>query len=612
MKSLITGLLATLILASQPTLAENHTIPTIVITATRTAQSVDESLATVSVIDRAMIDQSQATTLPELLRTLPGAELITLGGYGKESSLYLRGTNTNHMLVLIDGIRVGSATLGTVALANLPLAQVERIEVVRGPRSSLYGSEAIGGVMQIFTRRGRDGIDGNFELGYGSFDTQTFSGGISGGANGSHFNLQASHLVSNNIDIQNGTDPDKDGYENNSVSTTLGHRFGNWGEIELHWLRSEGENEFDAYPGETEFLEQTIGARLQFTPVDWWSITLKAAEGRDENDNLAANIVVTRFNTQRISAGWQNDLMLGDDHLLTLGIDSTHEEVDSLTAYSETERENIGGFAEWQSAYGNNDLVISLRHDDSDRSSGHTTGNIDWGYGFANGVRLSASYGTAFKMPTFNDLFFPADPWSAGNPDLEPELSKSFELGLKGRHDWGNWGLHGYTTRIDNMIEWACTSGSAICNDADWSNDFWQPSNVSSAQIDGIEALFNLQRSDWNLNLTLNLLDPRDTDSGNTLQRRSQQSMSLAFDKRFGPISAGLTVDAHGERYNDRSNSYKLDAYTLTSMRLAYEPVKRWQLRLKIDNLFDVDYEPALHYNNPGRSVLASVAYGLK
>jgi len=608
----IYGLAATLLISSYNVTANEHEIPTLLITATRTAQSIDESVAAVTVIDRQQIEQSQATTLPELLRTLPGVELGNLGGYGKSSNLYLRGTNSDHILVMIDGIKIGSATLGNVPFSDLPLSQIERIELVRGPRSSLYGSEAIGGVMQIFTRRGREGIDGNFELGYGSFDTSHFNAGISGGGNGSHFNLQTSHLSSNNIDIQSNSSPDRDGYENSSISATVGHRFGQRGEIELVWLHTQGENEYDGWLDETQFVQQTLGINAQFAPVEWWNITLKAAGGRDESDNLSANVLTTQFNTRRTTAGWQNDLMLGDSHLLTLGLDTSREEVESLTTYSVSSRNNLGGFAEWQAALGDNDLLLSLRHDDSDSIGGHTTGNIDWGYGFGNGVRLTAAYGTAFKQPTFNDLYFPADPWSSGNPNLEPESSESYELGLKGSHSWGQWGLLAYSTRIDNLIDWDCVAGPVACNDGNWLTDFWMPSNVSKAKIDGIEALFNYHRPSWDLNLTLNLLDPRDDTTGNLLQRRSQQSASLSFDKRFGPLSTGITLDAHGKRYDNSSNSYELDAYTLASLRFGYTPFKRWSLRLKVENLLDEQYEPARNYDNPGRSFMASIAYGLK
>ncbi|MBI3575402.1 MAG: TonB-dependent receptor plug domain-containing protein, partial [Gammaproteobacteria bacterium] len=307
----------------------------VIVTATRTARTADETLASVSVITRADIERTQAKSVAELLAGEAGIDTTISGGYGKSTSVFLRGTNSDHTLVLVDGIKVGSATLGTAPWQYLPLDQIERIEIVRGPRSSLYGSEAIGGVIQIFTRQPTEKFQSQAEVGYGTYGTSKLSAGVSGADGNTRYNLTASHFNTDGIDAKTssaGNEGDRDGYRNESYNARLTHRLTGGAEIELHTLHAQGHTEFDGNPNQTAFLQDVVGARLNFAPTNNWNVKLQAGTSRDYTDSFKNGLFSSTFNTLRHVASWQNDVVLGKDQLLTLGADYQDDRVGSTTA----------------------------------------------------------------------------------------------------------------------------------------------------------------------------------------------------------------------------------------------------------------------------------------
>jgi vitamin B12 transporter len=281
------------------TLGAEHTLATdmaqIVVTATRTAQSEDESLAAVSIITRQDIERLQPQSLQDLLRGVPGLTLSNNGGPGKATSLFLRGTESDHVLVLLDGIKLGSATLGVTSIQDLPVDQIERIEIVRGPRSSLYGSEAIGGVIQIFTRRGGGDLKRRFSLDLGSYDTRRGSLGLSGGGEHSWYSVDLALSDTDGFDACQANnsggcftdEPDDDGYRNESANLRVGHRFDNGLEVDFHALQADGENQFDgSYVNASETRQQVLGGSLRITPTDAWLLTLKGGRAWDKSGLL--------------------------------------------------------------------------------------------------------------------------------------------------------------------------------------------------------------------------------------------------------------------------------------------------------------------------------------
>ena len=579
----------------------------IIVTATRTAQTADETLASVTVITREKIERQQASSVQDVLRGVPGLAIANTGGPGKATSVFLRGTESDHVLVLIDGVKVGSATLGTTAFQDIPVEQIERIEIVRGPRSSLYGSEAIGGVIQIFTRKGGGALKPFFSIGGGRYQTYSASAGVSGGGERGWFNVSASGIDTGGFNACDGKpppggagcftyEPDKDGYRNLSGSLRAGYRFDNGLEMDVRALRAEGKNEFDGrFVNESESVQQILGGTLRFSPADRWHITLTAGRSRDESDNFRDGVFRSRFDTERDTLSFQNDLSFAPDHLLTVGADYQDDRIDSTTAYAVTSRDNTGLFTQYQGRFGAHDVQLSLRSDDNEQFGNRNTGGAAWGYAPSESLRLTASHGTAFKAPTFNELYFP----QFGNPNLRPEESRSFELGLGGKAVWGRWSLNAYETRVDDLIAFDAAT--------------WAPANIDQARIRGLEAVLGTQLGGWDLNTNLTLLDPENrsvgANDGNVLPRRARQSLRLDADRDFGRYRLGATLLAAGKRYDDLANTRALGGYATIDLRAELALAKDWRVQARVENLFDKDYQTAAFYNQPGRGLYLTLRY---
>jgi vitamin B12 transporter len=574
----------------------------IIVTASRVAETADESLAPVTVIERTDIERSQSQSLSDLLRATPGVSLDVNGGRGKLTNLMLRGTASNHTLVLVDGIKVGSATNGQVALQDIPAAQIERIEIVRGPRSSLYGSEAIGGVIQIFTRRPEDGLNPNASLTVGSYGTREASAGVNGRHGASWYSVQVQGVATDGFDAYLPAEPDDDGYLSRSASVRAGHAFASGLDMELHAFRSESENDYDGtYQNETESSIEVVGGRLGYEIADFWHAALTAGRSRDDSDNLKDGVFSTRFDTQRDSASLQNDFSLGD-HLLTLGFDYQADQVDSTEAYDVDSRINRGLFTQYRTAFGAHDLQLAMRGDDNEQFGYHRTGNLAWGMGFGDGLRVTAAYGTAFNAPSFNDLYWPF----VGNPDLEPETASSTEIGLQTLTGPMRLDLRLFRTDLNNLITWACTVN---CTDADWLNDVWQPVNVNRARIDGIELALSGDLAGWATRVAITVLDPRDEATGNVLARRSREALRVDTDRVFDSFGLGATLIAEGDRYDDPDNTQELAGYATLDLRADYAVAHDWRLGARIENVFDQDYQTAAGYAQPERSYYLTLAW---
>ncbi len=577
----------------------------IFVTATRTAKTADASLASVTVITRQDIERSQVESVSELLTGLAGIDSTVNGGYGKTTSLFLRGTNSNHVLVMIDGIKIGQATTGMASLEFLPLAQIDHIEIVRGPRSSLYGSEAIGGVIQIFTRQGTDKPRAHVTAGVGSYDTRTVSASMSVAQDGTGLSLNAARFKTGGFNAQKPTpgpfgvdEPDKDGYSNDSVTAGLRHRFDNGTDIGANLFRAQGHTYYDgSFQNNTDFVQQAVATDLGFSPSDIWRLTLRAGQSQDDADNFEDTTFSSRFNTQRDTASWQNDVTLGKDQLLTLGIDRQADHVISTTAYTVDRRTNKGVYGQMQSRFDNSDLLFSLRRDDNDTFGKYSTGNAAWGYALSKTLRLTASYGTAFKTPTFNELYYPG----FGNPNLQPEKSKSIETGLHGKQTWGDWDVRAYQTSIHHLINTVCDI-NFNCTAA----------NVDEARIQGLETQLSATLAGWRSALSLSLTDPRDVATDHILPRRSKRTLRLDTDRAFGKTRFGMTWLAQGRRFDNAANTVVVGGYGLLNLRAEYDLSKDWLVRARLDNILDKQYETVHDYNTPGRSVFVSLGYQMR
>lgn len=569
----------------------------IIVTATRTAQTADESLASVTVITRADIERSQAKTVAELLTGNSGIDASVNGGYGKATSLFLRGTNDSHTVVLVDGMRLGSATLGTFSWQHLPLEQIERIEIVRGPRSSLYGADAIGGVVQIFTRKGKEGLRAGATAGYGTYDSREYSANVSGAQGNFHYSASAARFATDGINartVATANEPDADGYRNDSFSTRVGYRFSNRTEIEAHLLHAQGQTQYDGNPNQTDFIQNALGAEFRSAPTTYWDTTLRAGHSRDETDNFKDGVYRSTFDTNRRLLSWQNDVMLAERQLLSLGIDRQDDFIQSSSAYNATSRHNTGYFVQHQAEFAAHDLLLGLRRDDNQAFGIHDTGNLAWGYAMlGERLRFVASYGTAFKAPTFNQLYHP----DVGNPDIKPEESESIETGLRGREGRTTWGVNAYQINVDNLIVFQPPTFQAI--------------NINRARIRGLETEVSMKTDKDRIALNITLLDPRDVETDKLLPRRAKRSLRIEAERALGLWRLGATWLAQSYRYDNPQNTTRLGGYGVVDLHARYDIGKHWFLKARAANVFDKRYETAATYNTPGRNYFLTLGYQL-
>ena len=585
-------------------LATSFTLPTfaeeqspIIVTATRTAQTVDESLASVTVITKEQIEQQQANDLNDLLSSIASIDMINSGGFGKSTSLYMRGTDTGHVLVMIDGVPFSSATLGQVAYQDIPVDLIDRIEIIRGPRASLYGSEAIGGVIQIFTRRPTDETSLNFTSTLGSNNMKKNTAGISGSINKTSYSIQASTFSTDGFNAEQNNDPDNDGYKQNSANIFVKHKFSNTNNIEATFFNTDNVNEYDGFTPTsdyyTEGLQQALGIKGTFSAATNWQVTLKANQSKDYSDNFKDSIKTGIFNTEREIFTWQNDISISENNLLTVGLENKNTSVSGTSTYTKSSRDNNATFIQNDWSGNNNNFLISVRRDDNESFGEHTTGNAAWSHNIYSDTRLILSAGTAFKAPSFNDLYYPLTWGYVGNPDILPETSENFEVSVKKK----NIEINLYRTEITNLISWQLDSGTGNTS----------PVNIGSSTISGIDFIASLKLGDWDTKINISFTDPIDNSTGEVLENRSKESLRLDFDKLFSDYSLGATIKSQGDRYI--SSTKKLSNYTLIDLRANYKINKNWDIKGKITNAFDEEHTLNDGYNTADRSIFVSIHY---
>src|SRR5690554_996623 len=582
-------------LLAAPVLADNA-LDAITITANR--MPTENALAPTTVLTREQIDRLQINDLASLLSRLPGVATWSNGGLGKSSSISIRGTGSGHVLVLVDGVKWQSATSGSTAFEDFPVEQIERIEVVRGPRSGLYGSEAIGGVIQIFTRQGKTGKPTPyFSAGVGSKNTQKATVGVSGGDDNTRYNLSYNHLSSNGIDATSAlTYPDHDGYRNNNLSFRVNHQATEDWSVGASFLRANSYNEYDGTgePVTADKVQQVLAINSGYTINDIWTMNFQLAESRDRQENYRDGGRFSHFNTRLRTASWTNGFALNDNHRLNIGVDYQHDTIESDGQYDETSRDNTGVFASWQANVESHEWLLSARHDDNEAFGEYTTGTAEYGYWITDALRVSGGIGTGFKSPSFNDLYYSG----AGNPDVNPEKSKSYNIGIQGSPVWGNWAVNAYKTEIRDLIAWA-----------DDGSGWWKPFNVNEAKIKGIEFEVDTTIADWLVAFDVSFLKPEDDATGNYLPRRAQRLANFHLDKQWGKWATGASWKLRGRSFEDQANNTRLGGYGLLDLRVAYQVNNDWTVRLSGHNIFDKDYKTTANYNTLDRTVMLTVHY---
>jgi vitamin B12 transporter len=562
---------------------------------------VGESLASVTVISEQDIRSKAPADFSDLLRGQPGINVTGNGSFGKSTSVNIRGVKNAGTVFLVDGIKLHSATSGGAPWQFFPTELIQRVEIVRGPRSSLYGADSMGGVVQAFTLDPNRGQRGWIEAGVGNFDTQNVSAGASGSLGNTSFSLSGVHKESDGTAIiENGDDK---GFRNTAGLGRIVHDFDNGGEASVMLLQSEGNSEYEG--GDTDYTIRTVGLGLMAPLNDHWKTGIQFSESRDEQQSFTSRSE-NYYNTRSRQARWENTFSYRV-HELVLGAELQQDEVDSSKDYTETSRTNTAVFSQLRLNFGPTDVQLSLRSDDNEAYGANDTGGLALGYKLDRSHRVRVSYGTAFRAPTFNNLYWPATSPTGyrGNPDLKPEESETFELGASGNYQRWFWDLAVYQMNIDDLIASGTINGASASV------------NVDKARTRGAEFGAGYEYDGWRAGVALTYMDPEDRETQKQIARLTRQTARFDLDKAYGNFGLGGSIIAEGHRYNDVANTERLAGFGTLDLRANWEFAQNWATRLTLVNALDREYSTAerfdgVKYISAGRTAMLSVRYDIQ
>lgn len=589
--------------------ADTTTLDEVIVTATRTPQPLNKTLADTTVLNEQAIRQSGAPDVATLLRAVAGVEVAQSGGLGANSSTFMRGTNSSHVLVLLDGVRISSATTGTTALEHLMLDNIARIEVVRGNVSSLYGSEAIGGVIQLFTKQGSGTPAPNAGVGFGSHGTQKIAAGFSGAANDTTFSLNVGNVKTNGVSAINprlapAANPNNDGYHNTTISGQVQHAFNADHALSATVFSTRGNKQYDnsfGLPTDTNNLLTTldkfsVASDNQFTQA--WHSQLRLAQGTDSNHAYLNGMPSFFFQTRSNQLTWQNDVALTESQKVSFAVEQLAQQLSSDTKYTQTKRTVNSVLGGYVGEFGAHQLQLNVRQDRYSDMGGVNTGLLGYGWQFADAWRATASVSNGFKAPTFADMYYPLTWGYAGNPNLRPERADNREVGVHYAAGGQSFKAVYFDQRIRDLI---------VIN-----NTFTSVTNLNQARIDGVELHYAGTFDHTRLTANLTLQNPRDGVSGTRLLRRSKELATVGIMQDLGAWKVGGELRHNGSRSDADIATFApviLPSYQLVNLTANYQLAPQLSLNGRVDNLFNKDYMQVHGYNTLGRTVFVGLSY---
>ncbi len=573
----------------------------VVVTASRIEEPLKETASSVTIVRLEDIRGRNIVSVTDMLRELPELNLIQNGGPGKNATVFLRGGGPEHVLVMIDGVKVNSTTTGSFDFSGLTVDDIERIEIVKGPQSTIYGSEAMAGVINIITKKGTGKPKIELSVEGGSYGTYKPSFTVSGSKGMVDYRLTTLYYETEGISAaKEGTE--RDGYKNSSISSKFGLTPSERFRVELtgrYYYDSTDLDGFDfmAKKAIDDLNFQSSGNHYMLSGkviallTDKWEQTLTISRVRDslrfrDSDNPYNNAEII---TVRNSMDWQHNFYINDSYTITGGIELRKEDGDN--------RDNFSESISYKAIYINSRLSLlnrslilnaGIRYDDNDISSSKATYRIAGTYNLHDsGVRVRASYGTGFRAPSFNELFFPF----YGNMNLKPEETKSWEIGvekdmLKG--EMTLWITY-FNQRYKDLIQ--------------TDPNTWTASNIAKAEIRGLETGLRIRLSKGlNVSAGYTYLDTEDKETGEELTRRPRDKFNIAVSYSYNDLSLMTDFIFVGKRFDSSVKRY-LASYSVANLSMNYKLSRAITFFTRIENLFDSDYEEAGSYGTPGLSV---------
>ncbi|WP_240920630.1 TonB-dependent receptor domain-containing protein [Rubrivivax sp. JA1026] len=574
----------------------------IVITASRLEERLSQTLADVSLVDRAAIERSGASSVADLLARLPGIEISRNGGPGGSTSVYIRGGETRHTAVYVDGVRVDSQSTGGAAWEQIALDRIERVEVLRGPAAAVYGSDAVGGVVQVFTRRGQGALRASGGLGWGSRGSRLADAGLSGSDGRLDYALSAGWSDSNGFDARDGQNPDTDGWRRGSLQARVGWQLAPEHRVEASMTDSHLNARYDGSSTRDDRSHHELRTAALSWRGQWNEQALSSARLSESRSLYETEPSIYQTRTRLRDLTLQHEQQLRPGQRVSLTLERREDRLDNLASATavrlQDERSQDGVALGWRGEFGVHSLQAHARHDDDSEFGGKGTGSLAWGWRFAPAWRLTASAATSFRAPTLYQRFS-----DYGVPNLVPESGRNLEIGLRrsaGEHEIG---LVAWRNKVEDLIVFGAAGPCA--------SSFGCYENVGQASYEGLTLSGRTRVGAVALRASADFHDPRNEATDKLIARRARRLATLGADTVLAGWRLGAEVQAAGERWDDAANTRRLGGYGLVNLSAETKLGKGLTLQARLDNAGDKDYALARSYNVAGRSALVVLRWAV-
>lgn len=565
----------------------------VVVSATRYEQKISDVLADITVLDRSMIENSGAASIEDVLAKVPGIQITRAGGPGSTAELFLRGANKQHTAVYVDGIRMDAQNgSGGAQWESIALDSIERIEIMRGAAGAIYGSDAMAGAIQIFTQRGEGQFRPYVSVGAGTHNTEKVTAGFSG-ANGIwDYALGLTYAESGGFDSQPaGLNNDKDGYLRKSANARLGLQLSETQRLEVTAMASDSKSGYDNRAGQEDWAIRNLDAYgLQWESR--WSDKFKTHVAVSESRTVYETIAKSPFLAKTELRNYLlNNELRTDFGLFTLSAERREDSLHNsgLKGNERSRQQNalgLGYGGSWQA----HSLQMNLRHDRDSDFGGKSTATAAYGWTFAKNWKATASAGTGFRVPTLIQRF-----GSNGDVSLKPEESFNTEVGVRWSEGGRAFSATAYRSKVENLVAFKSGQGTCMATGCYL--------NVDEAQLEGITFAGNWRTGAVNWYASADFQNPRNTQTGNLLQRRSQRYATLGADTKLADWNLGAEVQAASRRFDKEGGEKNLAGYALWNLSASRALGKDLVLTARVDNVLDRDYVLAKGYATAGRTV---------